>query len=126
MGVGRSRVPWISLVCGLLGGTIPAFALQVWVARALSLSRLLSFSLSLSRMQLRAQVATPALQRHADQLLAYEQATTHWRTLREKRRADQRGSRVYDEVQLRLRAELRAEARARAQKRPRARALGRG
>ena len=32
MGVGRSRVPWISLVCGLLGGTIPAFALQVWVA----------------------------------------------------------------------------------------------
>lgn len=32
MGVPRSKVPWISLVLALLGGTIPAFLGQSWVA----------------------------------------------------------------------------------------------
>jgi len=32
MGAPRSKVPWISLVLALFGGTIPAFALQSWVA----------------------------------------------------------------------------------------------
>ncbi|MCO4771361.1 MAG: DUF3341 domain-containing protein [Deltaproteobacteria bacterium] len=32
MGAPRSKVPWISLVFALFGGTIPAFALQSWVA----------------------------------------------------------------------------------------------
>ena len=32
MGAPRSKVPWISLALALLGGTIPAFALQTWVA----------------------------------------------------------------------------------------------
>jgi hypothetical protein len=32
MGAPRSKVPWISLVLALGGGTIPAFALQSWVA----------------------------------------------------------------------------------------------
>jgi len=32
MGVPRSKVPWVSLVFALFGGTIPAFALQSWVA----------------------------------------------------------------------------------------------
>jgi len=36
MGVGRSRVPWISLAAGLLGGTLPGFGLQVWVSMVAS------------------------------------------------------------------------------------------